>query len=144
MTYQSLNPFDGALIENFSDLSDVDFELKLAAAQTCFEKWRHISYADRAVIIAKAADLLDEQSDAFARTMTLEMGKRIGEARGEVAFSARILRYYAKNAEHFSLRPNSIRPLAKRIWKVARSASSSALSLGISHITSLPGLPVRT
>lgn len=109
MSYQSLNPFDGTLTENFSDLSDVDFELKLAAAQTCFETWRHMSYADRAVIIAKAADLLDEQSDAFARTMTLEMGKRIGEARGEVAFSARILRYYAKNAEHF-LAPTKLDP----------------------------------
>ena len=109
MTYQSLNPFDGTLIENFSDLSDVDFEVKLAAAQTCFEAWRHVSYADRAVIIACAADLLDQQAEAFARTMTSEMGKRIGEARGEVAFSARILRYYAKNAERF-LAPTKLDP----------------------------------
>jgi succinate-semialdehyde dehydrogenase/glutarate-semialdehyde dehydrogenase len=101
MTYQSLNPFNGTLIENFSDLSDVDFDVKLAAAQTCFETWRLTSFADRAAIIDKAADLLDQQADAFARTMTLEMGKRIGEAKGEVAFSARILRYYAKNAERF-------------------------------------------
>jgi succinate-semialdehyde dehydrogenase/glutarate-semialdehyde dehydrogenase len=101
MTYQSLNPFNGTLIENFSDLSDVDFDVKLAAAQACFETWRLTSFADRAAIIDKAADLLDQQADAFARTMTLEMGKRIGEAKGEVAFSARILRYYAKNAERF-------------------------------------------
>ncbi|WP_380784460.1 NAD-dependent succinate-semialdehyde dehydrogenase [Sphingomonas sp. R86520] len=109
MTYQSLNPFDGTLIENFTDLSDVDFEVKLAAAQTCFETWRHTSYAERAVIIARAADLLDERADELARTMTLEMGKRIGEARGEVAFSARIMRYYAKNAERF-LAPTKLDP----------------------------------
>jgi succinate-semialdehyde dehydrogenase/glutarate-semialdehyde dehydrogenase len=101
MTYQSVNPFDGTLIEDFSDLSDLDFEVKLVAAQACFETWRLTSFAERAVIINKAADLLDERADALARTMTLEMGKRIGEAKGEVAFSARILRYYAINAERF-------------------------------------------
>jgi succinate-semialdehyde dehydrogenase/glutarate-semialdehyde dehydrogenase len=109
MTYQSFNPFDGTLIENFTDLSDVDFEVKLAAAQTCFETWRHTSYAERAVIIARAADLLDERAEELARTMTLEMGKRIGEALGEVAFSARIMRYYAKNAERF-LAPTKLDP----------------------------------
>ncbi|MEN2786091.1 NAD-dependent succinate-semialdehyde dehydrogenase [Sphingomonas qilianensis] len=110
MTYQSLNPFDGTIIETFTDLSDGDVEVKLAAAQTCFETWRHTSYADRAVILNRAADLLDERADALARTMTLEMGKRIGEARGEVAYSAQILRYYAKNAERF-LAPAKLDPI---------------------------------
>jgi succinate-semialdehyde dehydrogenase/glutarate-semialdehyde dehydrogenase len=62
------------------------------------------------VIIAKAAKLLHEQADAFAHTMTLEMGKRIGEARGEVEFSSRILAYYAKNAERF-LAPVKLNPV---------------------------------
>ncbi len=62
------------------------------------------------MIIAKAAKLLHEQADAFAHTMTLEMGKRIGEARGEVEFSSRILAYYAKNAERF-LAPVKLNPV---------------------------------
>ena len=77
MTYQSLSPFDGKLIKGFDDISAAQFETKLAAAQICFETWRHKTYAERAVIIAKAAQLLHEQADAFAHTMTLEMGKRI-------------------------------------------------------------------
>ena len=89
MTYQSLSPFDGKLIKGFDDISALQYETKLAAAQTCFETWRHKTYAERAVIIAKAAQLLHEQADAFAHTMTMEMGKRIGEARGEVEFSSR-------------------------------------------------------
>jgi succinate-semialdehyde dehydrogenase/glutarate-semialdehyde dehydrogenase len=109
MTYQSFNPFDGKLIKGFEDISSAEYEAKLAMAQTCYESWRHVSYADRAVIIAKAAKLLHEQADAFARIMTLEMGKRIGEARGEVEFSARILAYYAKNAERF-LAPVKLHP----------------------------------
>ena len=109
MTYQSLSPFDGVLIKDFADISAVEYESKLAAAQTCFETWRHKTYAERSVVIAKAAKLLHEQADAFAHTMTLEMGKRIGEARGEVEFSSRILAYYAKNAECF-LAPVKLNP----------------------------------
>ena len=109
MTYQSLSPFDGKLIKGFADITSGEYESKVAKAQACFETWRHTSYAARAVIIAKAAELLHEQADAFAHTMTLEMGKRIGEARGEVEFSSRILSYYAKNAERF-LAPVKLNP----------------------------------
>jgi len=48
--------------------------------------------------------------DQLARIMTLEMGKRIAEARGEVEFSGRILAYYAKNAERF-LAPVALNPV---------------------------------
>jgi succinate-semialdehyde dehydrogenase/glutarate-semialdehyde dehydrogenase len=109
MTYQSFSPFSGKLIKSFDDITDTQFEAKLAAAQACYEVWRHKSYAERAVIIAKAAKLLKEQQETFARTMTLEMGKRIGEARGEVDFSSRILAYYAKHAEKF-LAPVKLHP----------------------------------
>jgi succinate-semialdehyde dehydrogenase/glutarate-semialdehyde dehydrogenase len=109
MTYQSFSPFTGKLIKSFDDITDTQFEAKLATAQACYEVWRHKSYAERAVIIAKAAKLLKEQQETFAHTMTLEMGKRISEARGEVDFSSRILAYYAKNAEKF-LAPVHLHP----------------------------------
>jgi succinate-semialdehyde dehydrogenase / glutarate-semialdehyde dehydrogenase len=99
--YQSVNPFNGKVGKAFATLTDRQLETKLAAAATCFAMWRHKSYSDRAVIVAKAAALLHDQADAFAHIMTLEMGKRIGEARGEVEFSSQILAYYAKNAERF-------------------------------------------
>jgi succinate-semialdehyde dehydrogenase / glutarate-semialdehyde dehydrogenase len=109
MTYHTLNPFDGELIKSFDGLSASQLESKIAAAQTCFETWRHTSYADRAKIIAKAGELLHKDADKFARIMTMEMGKRIGEARAEVEFSARIMAYYAKNAEQF-LAPVKLNP----------------------------------
>jgi succinate-semialdehyde dehydrogenase/glutarate-semialdehyde dehydrogenase len=72
--------------------------------------------------VAKAAELLHAKADEFAHTMTLEMGKRISEARGEVEFSSNILAYYAKNAERF-LAPVKLHPTsAKAIWRAARSA----------------------
>ena len=109
MTYQSLNPFNGELVESFDPLGDSPLESKIAGAQACFEMWRHKGYAERAEIIARAGEILHERADAFARIMTLEMGKRIAEARGEVEFSARIMAYYAKNAERF-LAPQKLKP----------------------------------
>lgn len=61
------------------------------------------------MIVAKVADLMRQKVAELAHIMTLEMGKRISEARGEVEFSAKILAYYAKNAEHF-LAPVKLHP----------------------------------
>jgi succinate-semialdehyde dehydrogenase/glutarate-semialdehyde dehydrogenase len=101
MTYQSFNPATGKLLKKFEELTDAQLEAKLAKANACFATWKKTTYTERAAIIAKAADLLRERAEDLARTMTLEMGKRIDEARGEVAFSADIMDYYAKNAENF-------------------------------------------
>jgi succinate-semialdehyde dehydrogenase/glutarate-semialdehyde dehydrogenase len=109
MTYQSINPFSGEPVETYNELNDQELEAAIATAAACFETWRKKSYAERAVIIAKASTLMHEQAASLAHTMTLEMGKRIGEARGEVEFSSRILAYYAKNAERF-LAPVKLNP----------------------------------
>ncbi len=107
--YQSVNPYDGKVVKTFATLTNSQLEDKLALAARCYETWRHTSYRDRAVVVAKAAAILQARADEFARTMTLEMGKRISEARGEVEFSSAILSYYAKNAERF-LAPVKLNP----------------------------------
>ena len=109
MAYSSVNPFNGKLLKSFDQLTDKQLEEKLVAAENCYKTWKHTSYAERAKIVAKAAKLLGERVDEFAHTMTLEMGKRIDEARGEVKFSSDILAYYAKNAERF-LAPEKLNP----------------------------------
>lgn len=101
MAYQSINPSTGKLLKRFEEISDAELETKLAAAAACFTEWKRKSYAERAVVINKAATLLHERVEELAHTMTLEMGKRITEARGEVEFSSKIMAYYAKHAEGF-------------------------------------------
>ena len=113
MTYQSVNPYNGETTKTFEELTDAQLETALATAQSCFVTWRHTSYAERATIVARASDLMSGRIDELARTMTLEMGKRISEARGEVEFSARILAYYAENAERF-LAPVELHPTVGR------------------------------
>lgn len=109
MAYQSINPATGKLVKNFDELTDQQLEAKLATAAKCFENWKQKSFAERAAIITKAAETLHAKADEFAQIMTLEMGKRIGEARGEVEFSSNILAYYARNAERF-LAPAKLNP----------------------------------
>ena len=111
MTYQSVNPFDNKLTLSFPEITDAQLEAKIATATICFESWKRTSYPHRAEIIKKAASLLHQQAEHFARIMTSEMGKRISEARGEVEFSSQILAYYADHAESF-LAPVKLNPIA--------------------------------
>ncbi len=111
MTYQSVNPFDNKLVKSFAEITDQQLEQKLVTATACFAQWKQTSFAHRAKIISRAAVLLGEQAEHFAQIMTMEMGKRISEARGEVAFSAQILAYYAEHAERF-LAPVKLHPTA--------------------------------
>jgi succinate-semialdehyde dehydrogenase/glutarate-semialdehyde dehydrogenase len=109
MAYQSINPYDGKLLQRFEDTSEAQLEMSLQQASDCFAHWRHSSFADRAAILHKAAALLRAQVDAFARPVTLEMGKLIAEARGEVLLSADIIDYYADHGEAF-LAPQQLQP----------------------------------
>lgn len=109
MSYQSVNPNDGKIIKTFEHLNKAQLEKSLASADSCFQTWKHISYQQRAVMMKKAAELLRTHVDDFAKLATLEMGKRINEARGEVSFSADILSYYAEHAEEF-LKPVKLNP----------------------------------
>lgn len=111
MAYQSVNPNTGEVLKSFEHLSNAQLEASLAAAERGFQGWKKMSYAERAVIVDKAAELLHAHVDDFARLETLEMGKRIDEARGEVRFSGDILAYYARNAESF-LAPVKLHPQA--------------------------------
>ena len=109
MAYRSINPNDGKLIKTFPELTDAQLEKAMATAAACFETWRKKSYAERAVVVAKAAALMHARVDEFARPVTLEMGKLFAQAQGEVVLSADIIAYYARNAERF-LAPVRLHP----------------------------------
>jgi succinate-semialdehyde dehydrogenase/glutarate-semialdehyde dehydrogenase len=59
--------------------------------------WRHRPVTERAKIVSRAAELFAERADELAAIMTLEMGKRINEGRGEIAIVVDIFNYYADN-----------------------------------------------
>ena len=88
MNYQSVNPYDGKTLKTFEAHSDAQLERAIETASVCFEKWRHTTFAERAVIATKAAGIIRSRVEEFARPVTLEMGKLIAQARGEVLLSA--------------------------------------------------------
>jgi len=109
MAYQSVNPFDGKTLRTFEEFTDERLETAIENAAACFETWRFTKFAERAEMVARAATILDARVDEFAHLVTMEMGKLIDQARGEVVLSADILEYYAKNAERF-LAPQHLDP----------------------------------
>ena len=102
MTYQSLNPATGKLLKKFDELTDKQLESKLAtASRTASRPGGARAMPSERSSSQRPPTLMHDKADELAHIMTLEMGKRISEARGEVEFSSTILAYYAKNAERF-------------------------------------------
>ena len=61
----------------------------------------HATFEERKKVAKRAAAILRERPDDFARLLTLEMGKLYRESLDEVELAAQIIDYYAENAEKF-------------------------------------------
>ncbi len=109
MAYQSINRNVGKLQKGFEHLSNPQLDDARVTAESCFQTWKHKSYAERAAILTKAAAFLHAHVDDITRLETLEMGKRIAEARGELKFSGDIVDGYIKHAKAF-LAPAQLHP----------------------------------
>ncbi|MGH8023687.1 MAG: aldehyde dehydrogenase family protein [Limisphaerales bacterium] len=72
-----------------------DANTAIEAAHRALPSWKALPWPARSEILHKAANILDEHKEDLARTMAREMGKPIGEARGEVKRGVVLLRYYA-------------------------------------------------
>lgn len=107
MAYATINPYTGETIKTFADATDAEVRDAIANAHNAFLSWKDASFADRGRILQKAADLLRKNSDAYAKLLTLEMGKLFAEAKAEVELSAKIFEYYVRNAEEL-LKPEKL------------------------------------
>ena len=97
----SINPATGETLRTFSALDAREIESKLARAEAAFRQHRRLSFGERAQAMHRAADILDREKDALARTITVEMGKLLRASGEEVTKCARACRFYAENAESF-------------------------------------------
>lgn len=82
---------------DFHDAAAVDSEIRLAASAQ--RAWAATPVADRARLVAAAADALEPELDAIAELTARETGKVLGDARGEAGFAATVLRWYAGRGE---------------------------------------------
>ncbi len=99
MSIQSVNPATGETLATFPETSDRDIERILANSQAAFGGWRTLPFTVRAERMRAAARVLRARKTDYARAMTLEMGKPIIEAEGEVEKCAWVCDHYAEHAE---------------------------------------------
>lgn len=96
--YAVTNPATGELVEEFDTCTDDQLRDAIGRADSAFGSWRDTPLDERMRVVDKAADLFLERKEELARTITVEMGKRIEESRGEVDICSAIFRYYSENA----------------------------------------------
>jgi succinate-semialdehyde dehydrogenase/glutarate-semialdehyde dehydrogenase len=101
MAIATINPATGQVIKSFDPLSAAAIETKLQKAIETFATYRHTSFAQRAEWMLKAASILENEKEAFAKVMTMEMGKTLRSAVDEAAKCGWVCRYYAEHAEKF-------------------------------------------
>lgn len=99
--YRTVNPTTGELVREYEALDAADADAILERAHAAFSTWRGVSAAERVRLYRGFVDVLDAHTEELARLVTLEMGKPLAQARGEVATVKAMFRYYADNGEAF-------------------------------------------
>lgn len=100
-TFESINPYTEEVIGIYESLTDKAIHDVLDKAGKQFDEWRSVTFSDRSKLMTRAGEVLRENVDQYARMISLEMGKPITEARGEVNKCAWVCDYYAENAASF-------------------------------------------
>ncbi|WP_337186449.1 NAD-dependent succinate-semialdehyde dehydrogenase [Phenylobacterium sp.] len=98
-TLEVVNPATGRRLGCVPDLGAAEAEGAVAAAQRALPAWRAKSAKERAGVLRRWFDLVTAHSDPLARLITAEQGKPLAEARGEAAYAAAFLEWFAEEAK---------------------------------------------
>lgn len=101
MAIQTINPTTNKVVKSFDEISETALDDAVAKAANTFDEWKKTDYKTRARLLYNVAGLLRAKKKELAKIITLEMGKLLSHAEGEIKLSAEIFDYYAKNAEGF-------------------------------------------
>src|SRR6476619_1746747 len=124
------NPYDGEVVGVVPVATAADAELAVTAAVEGAAAMRALSGFERAEILRKAADAMERDVEELARTIALEVGQPLAEARGEAARIATLLRISAAEGARMhgrrcrSTRPRTV-PAGSRLRSGSRAGSSS-------------------
>jgi succinate-semialdehyde dehydrogenase/glutarate-semialdehyde dehydrogenase len=95
----TINPATAETVRTFEPLGSTELDGRLQHAAETFKTYRRVPLATRAEAMRRAADILDNEKDIFARVMTMEMGKLLQAGRDEAAKCAWGCRFYAEHGE---------------------------------------------
>ncbi|MGR7816299.1 succinate-semialdehyde dehydrogenase [Klebsiella aerogenes] len=93
----SVNPTTGEVVSSLPWSTEQQVDSAIAQAQQAFRQWRHVAIADRAAALRKVGSAMRARGEELAQMISLEMGKPIVQARGEVSKSANLCDWYAEH-----------------------------------------------
>ncbi|MBK7367496.1 MAG: NAD-dependent succinate-semialdehyde dehydrogenase [Candidatus Eisenbacteria bacterium] len=159
---RSVHPATGQLVQEYAGHSPADAAACLDRAATAQPAWAALSFAARAAVMSRTAALLRERAPSLARLATLEMGKPIAQAEGEVEKCAWVCEWYAEHAERL-LADEAVATDATRsgtrceplgvllaimpwnfpYWQVFRAAAPALMAgnaVALKHASNVPGV----
>lgn len=95
----TINPATEEKIATYKRLTFEEIIDKIDQTAAAYQNWKNKSFEERAKLMHRAAEVLEENKEAYAQLATREMGKIIGQARKEIEKCAWVCRYYADNTE---------------------------------------------
>ncbi len=98
-TFPVINPATGEMLSHVPDAGPAETKAAIDAAAAALPEWAATPAPARATLLRKVAGLMLERQERLATIMTLEQGKPLAEARGEIAYAASFLAWFAGEAE---------------------------------------------
>ncbi|MBI5448055.1 MAG: NAD-dependent succinate-semialdehyde dehydrogenase [Gammaproteobacteria bacterium] len=98
-TFEVFNPFDKTLLGTVPSLGVKETQAAIDAAHQAFPAWKNKMAKERAAILEKWFTLIMQSEEALAQLLTLEQGKPINEARGEIRYGASFIQWFAEEAK---------------------------------------------
>ena len=98
-TFDVLNPATGEVIAKVAKAGKKEAQAAIAAASNAFPAWREKTAQERSTLLYRWFELINENKSWLARLMTLEQGKPLKEAEGEVDYAASFIQWFAEEAK---------------------------------------------
>jgi succinate-semialdehyde dehydrogenase/glutarate-semialdehyde dehydrogenase len=160
MPFVATNPYNEEVVATYDVHSHEHVERALDVATSAFAAWRITPVSQRALLMNRAAELLESEIPVVAELMTKEMGKTFASAKGEASKCAMTMRYFAEHTEEF-LRSEVIATSGSRsgvryeptgpilaimpwnfpLWQVVRFAAPALMAGNVVVLKHAPNVP---
>jgi len=98
-TFPVTNPATGELLAHVPDMGATETRRAIDAAKRAWPEWRRKPAKERAILLRKWYELIMANSDDLARIMTAEQGKPLAESKGEIAYAASFIEWFAEEGK---------------------------------------------
>ena len=98
-TFDVRNPATGDVLAKLPDLGADETRAAIDAAETAFKSWRKMQAKERSAILQKWYRLIMDAQEDLAQILTAEMGKPLAESRGEIAYGASFIEWFAEEGK---------------------------------------------